>query len=1678
MKNLYGHNSDNNLGSNPEINNIKEIDLKIGNINLFSKYLSFSQNKEKNSQKEYINKYIINPHIFYNDYESENIIFIEEKWNVSDYFLKEQKPPSKLKNNRHNPLIKSELNIRDINIEDEFDEEFEEEEEEKNKNIKIKKTKKNVIKNIPKENADIFGEEKYPPDDEPIGKPPVKTIELSDIELEGEDELEELEINNSNNKNNNQILIDNKSSTENNLQFSEHIVSQVKSPIDMITIGERVYEICNKKNYSKEKLDLSPLNTYKKDNIIKVQLFKKLNMTAQYNQFLKDGQLFLDDYISSDQKEEVPTAMVVDNIDYKTNCSVWFGTNKSKLIRIPICNKPSKDCQGMVIDTEEVGITSIDCFGNYLIMGHIDGNIKIMENQKIIDTIKDIESEIIQIKFLKINSKKKKYEFIYSNSNGIVNYVKRAKTMFLSRNMNEQILSCKEFPVYKISLFSKEKDLKIIKKKDILISLVSLKNVSLYKIGPKSENQNIAIIEIPYCNIGDFAFDCDFGLGYPPLSDIKDLKEKEQRRQISLIENSIIEDDLKEKILFVVSYGTVIRLFEIKLKSKYKVKINEIGYYITEFPVYRLGFITKSYITIIDSQNCLQLINTFCFKNGKYEKETSQTNNSIITYDKIDLNKCDILKQNNIYFNSSEGKKYPQNNNYLGSVLIFDQNIFIISKQNFLLYKLLRWEEVITNLCQDEEYKKMIWLSTFILGKNKSLFIIESEENEEQLENSLQESLYIFLIKGISEKNNDEGLKMFKDFCLLTNRYKDLYKYKDIFFKKKLESYLYEYTTEFIFYVDILKFEFETDFLKDYINYYLNKHKKILLSKALLKLSANVINKPEILKILEENEIISPNIYAKIKENEDNKSDYFKPILYLYSLFENKIKNMKSQNEEIKKHEYFKLMTEHDMKYYNNKALSSNDYIGHKLLWYINKCLLKEEYPTGNIMPKDLFDQTIKKIFLFLTLDNVMEILLQFDSFSYFIILTKLFTENKYYRIINKDKDKNEFPYTGLESFVKQYLDNISIENLFGKYFYYQIKLFIDGKIDKFRNNIYIKFDFFQMIANICKNQKDIFIDKNTIIDAIKFFINYEILLEGEKSKNYYDPFNCHKIPNKGEILYKKFFENIENNILCLIKSLQNNQDFFEKDLEELFLLDGLKKYYKIQEYLSEYFKKYEELYKVKLEEYKNQNFSLTKEDNLIKFFNWITDTLNLTKKMSENNKNNNTNYYNSFKQFILSRIVNLSKISIKYSVDLIDKCSDKKPEEILDSLDSDELRYAYLNKYLFILSQQEEKDKKFERFLLMKIDLLIKNNYKEQIIKIIAKNRILWKNEFLNILAKNEVYDAAIFISQKRDNIESCIKLSDAQIEKIFNDINQSLLKYNESVNSDIIHIKLEEIKKYLDLALISCASWTEINKNYNMDDLNKSWIIILNLFYKYKNKFNEDNKNNRLGLKFKSNTFESIYGKIMKFLLENIEYILNKMNDYIPVSLTFNILCKEYKNAKFKEYSKMVVRLLNNIRRTEDNYKSILKIITDSLLNEKKSILNEIKRGLIFNENECYYCQKSINYDNMENQKIIFFKCGHIYHNFCCSNEKGQYFCNACTMNKIEESIDSDNSNLIFEQNENEAKNSINEKIIEEKGKKKDNKKNLLNKLNRVKKRIYQKIEGFKVNIDKIQINRNFIY
>ena len=141
-----------------------------------------------------------------------------------------------------------------------------------------------------------------------------------------------------------------------------------------------------------------------------------------------------------------------------------------------------------------------------------------------------------------------------------------------------------------------------------------------------------------------------------------------------------------------------------------------------------------------------------------------------------------------------------------------------------------------------------------------------------------------------------------------------------------------------------------------------------------------------------------------------------------------------------------------------------------------------------------------------------------------------------------------------------------------------------------------------------------------------------------------------------------------------------------------------------------------------------------------------------------------------------------------------------------------------------------------------------------------------------------------------------------------------------------------MREIKKYLDFELNACSLWTEKNISLiNKEEIKNSWTKPLDQFYKFKNELDTINSNNRLGIKFRSNNFVQFFSKIDKILLENIEYILNKMIDYIPLSIIVELLSEKFKNSKFIEYSKTFESMFFSTRRTEEIFKSIINLTSN---------------------------------------------------------------------------------------------------------------------------------------------------
>ena len=286
------------------------------------------------------------------------------------------------------------------------------------------------------------------------------------------------------------------------------------------------------------------------------------------------------------------------------------------------------------------------------------------------------------------------------------------------------------------------------------------------------------------------------------------------------------------------------------------------------------------------------------------------------------------------------------------------------------------------------------------------------------------------------------------------------------------------------------------------------------------------------------------------------------------------------------------------------------------------------------------------------------------------------------------------------------------------------------------------------------------------------------------------------------------------------------------------------------------------------------------------------------------------------------------------------------------------------------------------------------------------------------------------------------------------------------------MIFIKFEEIKKFLDLGLNACASWTEANKNYTMIDIKNTWLKPLDLFIKLKNDLKEYIKQNQLKPNNNPNNLNFMSQKFEQNLLDNIEYILSKMNDYIPLSFIVEVLCDIFKTSKFKEYSSMFLRMFNSTRRTEAIFKSIFNLWFDSVSNSQKYLLTETKKGLYSYINKCYICEKQIT----RNDKAVYFACKHIYHSLCCAIEKGKYACYICRTRDLEESTYTDIPNLVFRKKENVLKyQKIHEnkiKVEEEKKERKDKKMKMIEKLKKITKKKNIKFENFKASIENINI------
>ena len=1447
--------------------------------------------------------------------------------------------------------------------------------------------------------------------------------------------------------------------------------------------------------------ELYPLDTYKKNNELRVQLLSEKEKNIQFEEMKKIMQI---KEIENKTKEknifENFSVLTVDKPFQEPGSIepryIYACTNKGRIKKILLnnINSNKNNENNETFDSNGECINCIDIYENYMVTGHQNGSIIFWENDKIFQKNKINEKEennaIIYLKIIKVH-KKKKIEIIYSDNIGGVFFLKISKGFMKYSEKKELILCDNKYPIYKISFFSIDPNLNRAKKKYMIFSLISLKGVKLLKKRPKpysknEDSNNKYIIEPILFNINEKEegiFDSAFGYGFPPME--TNLSNSGSIRS-SISESIVISKDTPESLILVVSFSDIINLYEIT-KNK-ELKVIPIGHYINDRKIIYINFLTNSYIIFISNDFYLKVINTFDFDDSEYKEKHSPTKNSLLIYDEIDLKKIIMIRQTNINKYNEDKNILSNYNIYLNSIVALNKSILILGRVNLYQYTLLQWDSIIQSLDKEKEYEKMLWLAMVVFNNNENLLTINSKNRDKNFFVNYQYQICSpiiskFLIQVVIkeiEKKNFRPLRMMIEFCIGAELYECLY--ESIFPLSEIgyDSYFYKNLTAYILNDDCTFIEFKPNFLIKYFKYYVDIHEKIILSEILFHINTHILLEDKlILSAIHEFKLLNPLFFIQIKTSIKGKIDYFQPIKYMYDIFHADYIKEKSGtllnnlSEKTKKEDYYKMIIENDFKYFNEDISIYHEFLAHKILWYCNKCLNKEEFHTNIEISDNNYKIIAKKIIFFLTRKEVMNEFLEFDSFSYFQIISRFYLENDLLKLIKSKIENKEDKFKDIKDFIYEYSKG-EINSLFlsEKYFFYEILNAVEQC-----NNFYIKYDFYLMIILIYKENEEkkekdegFSFDKYLVKETIKFFINFFDELEKNKKK---DAFNRHK--NLKDI--KRAKKEVENNLMIMIKLLdKNNQQIIIDDYLEILAVPNIYKYRKIKLYLYELSKQYEEyfnLYKETLEEnYINLNIeediNISRVERIKIFFDWINKILF---KTSEEQDNKET--HNEFKEFILSNFSYLSDLSLKDLSKLAEFWFKGEEEKIILALknsQSQALQFKYINYYFLTHECDPDKIKEgdtYYEYLLLKINLLIKAGQKDQILNLLHHNTFLCKNNLANKLLNNKVYDACVFIYYIIDELEKGIILTNEQIIK-------ALEKIDDTINSDDyiptdIDSLLYNFKKYIELGIGICQKASNKEKIENAKNkekvekivkylLNRYWIIIINSIYIFQLKFLKKFDENQNNYKTKD------YIKINNSLDENFESILSKMTEYIPTKYIVDIMCEKCGSAGFKKFKN-----LNYLMFSDYRIESLSMGITKGFF---KSEIERQLNDFIFQFNKgnnivldfCDFCGKSIKYYYLD--KIIYFKCNHIFHKICFDKKKcDKNICPICRKKEAD----------LYEYEEEEKKNIACDQLFDIDFKKEENV--IVNNIqqNTDKQLEIQKIKLRKKNIAKLKrINR----
>ena len=638
-----------------------------------------------------------------------------------------------------------------------------------------------------------------------------------------------------------------------------------------------------------------------------------------------------------------------------------------------------------------------------------------------------------------------------------------------------------------------------------------------------------------------------------------------------------------------------------------------------------------------------------------------------------------VLKQNYIP-QTTNNDKIILKETYYNSFYAYENNIYILGENDLQFGKIYTWEECVNKLKDDSD-----WINAFIFGikvfKGEREYITFSEvpidinKRKEKISNKLQKVIKEYIQDCTkldkSQINENKYNKIVKEcvllsleFCFAIESCNFLFKeLLPIYSKKNLEKFFFENLEPYIICCDLGNQIFEEQILKKIVALYTEKKKYQKLGQILKNLYLSIGSSETVANRVKIYDTIFTGLIAfcSCEKNED----YMFPARQIYSFFKKAKKipfNLYLREKFIDEKKEKKIFYFDYENVINNididELILSYQYLGSLLLWYIKLCFEGYKFPSNKLIDDKIYEELIQQLFLWLINDEVLTSLIEFDSYSFFSILKKIF--------MKKGKYLKKIVYSDLFKLIKignKDLKEASIQKFFEV-------IYLKGlKID----NIYVKDDLYDFICSVAtiiqlepdKDKKDDNENENNILmQSLKYIINYEenktkierlewnLLYKNKENydqnlelKEKYDKYCLHLRKYED----KTYFVNLTNTIMAAIEN--NSQLFSELDLKTLLEWTENTNLIKVKVYLGKKMGNFLKCLDIYLKEFKG-------EEQIILMYNFITSEL--IKNIKDKTK------YGKIKEYILQRITEITSLSLEKVIELTENYFNSNYAEIL----------------------------------------------------------------------------------------------------------------------------------------------------------------------------------------------------------------------------------------------------------------------------------------------------------------------------------------------------------------------------------------------------------------------------